>query len=406
MSGAEPHPRIWHLENSIQEYTWGSATAIPELLGKQIPSSKPQAELWMGAHPKAPSHVLTEKGPMSLISLINSRPEKILGKSVSDRFEGKLPFLFKVLAAEKPLSIQAHPNLEQAKEGFSKEESLQIPIDAGNRNYRDSNHKPEIICALTSFWAMMGFRDCHEILHLIDSLGCSSLRNELEAFRQNPNEKGLRVFFKTLLEMPHHRKAVISREAAALAMKKRSKSKELEWIVTLNRYYPDDAGVLSPMLLNLVELKPGEALSMEAGQLHAYLGGLGIELMANSDNVLRGGLTSKHIDTVELEKIYKSQSADIRIISPLRNASGEKNYRTNFQEFLLTSLELHDEKSYIGSDARSIEIWIVVEGEVRITDFGRDEIFTAKKGNSFLVPAFLPRYRMEGIAKLFRASVP
>jgi len=297
--------QIAKLKNSIQEYAWGSYTAIPELLGEPSPAETPQAELWMGAHHKAPSEVIVGKRKIALPELIKEDPAAILGIKTAEKFNGSLPFLFKVLAMAEPLSIQAHPNLAQAIEGFAREKEQNIPIDGFKRNYRDANHKPEILCALTTCWALKGFRPIEQIVSIMAPLNITGIAPHVEALDRNPNEQGLRRFFASLLTLDpeskrmavtevlvhiHHNTGVTEADCGSCR----------HWINKLNERYPGDIGVLSPLFLNLVEVKPGEALFLRAGQLHAYLQGVGIELMANSDNVLRGGLTPKHIDVAEL----------------------------------------------------------------------------------------------------------
>jgi mannose-6-phosphate isomerase len=394
------------LENPIMDYAWGSREAIAQLLGTKSPSEKPQAELWMGAHPKAPSTLLSESGPVSLLKLIGDDAQAILGAKTKDRFGGELPFLFKVLAAATPLSIQAHPNLEQAEEGFSREQTEGIPIDALNRNYKDRNHKPEIICALTPFWLLKGFRKTAEMISLLSTLGCKTLEADLKAFRSNPSSEGLRSFFERLLKMPLEKKKAVIGEAVQSALEVKSPTNEIEWLLSLHRHYPQDSAILSVMILNLIQLQPGEAISMEAGELHAYLQGAGIELMANSDNVLRGGLTSKHIDVPELLRVLKFTESEVTIIRPKESESGERVYSTPFREFLLSSLSLKKERPYTGRQERSIEIWIITDGEVRITGLSGGKELRAKKGQSFLIPASLPGYMLLGNAMLYRATVP
>jgi mannose-6-phosphate isomerase len=397
---------IWLLENEIMDYAWGSYDAIPQLLGAKTPSEKPQAELWMGAHPKAPSKVQMERGPISLLELIQQRGPEILGASIHSRFRGKLPFLFKVLAAATPLSIQAHPTLEQAREGFEREDTEQIPIDAPHRNYKDSNHKPEVICALTPFWALKGFRAFEEIQDLLNDLGCDSLEPILDACGAHTETEGLRQLFRDLLTLPPGKREDIIREAVAAAKGRSDRTNEIEWLLSLHRYYPQDIGLLSPMILNLVQLKPGEALSLEAGELHAYLDGVGIELMANSDNVLRGGLTPKHIDVPELLRVLKFKRSEVEVIRPEKNESGERIYFTPFEEFLLSSVELRENKPYKAENGKSIEIWIVTGGEVVVTDLLGTSELRVRKGQVFLIPASVPRYALRGAAMLYRATVP
>jgi len=288
------------LENTIQEYAWGSYTAIPELLGNDSPANTPQAELWMGAHPKAPSRVKCNGKWISLLELIDSNSQDILGKKVAQRFKNRLPYLFKVLAAAKPLSIQAHPSIDQACRGFDRENRLGIPLDAPNRNYKDDNHKPECICALTSFWALNGFRKASDMISLMGKICPSGLKKDFDMFRQQPNSRGLKKFFKAMMIMDQTPQHQVISDVVKNADRLKDKNAAYQWIIDLHEEYPSDIGILSPIILNLICLEPGQAMFLPSGTLHAYLDGVGIELMANSDNVLRGGLTPKHVDVKEL----------------------------------------------------------------------------------------------------------
>ena len=281
--------KIGLLKNTIQEYAWGSRSAIPELLGQSVPADKPQAELWMGAHPKAPSQVFFDGIWRSLPEVIQESPEETLGQKVAARFSNELPFLFKVLAAAKPLSIQAHPNKEQAWQGFARENELGIPFDAPHRNYRDDNHKPEIICALTPFWALNGFRRIEETLSLLEEAKIAGLAEIVSFLRSHSNRDGLKKFFNHLMTMDSGKQGKIVEQAVNFAEKQTPEKPSWTWMIKLNEAYPGDIGVLSPLFLNLVRLEPQQAMYLPAGELHGYLEGVGIELMANSDNVLRGG---------------------------------------------------------------------------------------------------------------------
>jgi len=385
-------------------YSWGSREAISGLLGCGVPSERPEAELWMGAHPKAPSLALTEAGVTPLPDLIEQQPDAILGDEVARAFGGELPFLFKVLAAAEPLSIQAHPTREQARRGYEREEAMGVPLDAPERNYRDRNHKPEILCALTPFWALKGFRDPQEILTLLASLECDPLRPHLDHLERIPGPEGLRSFYRGLLTMPEGERRRMISEAAEAARRLRDGSPEHTWMLELHEHYPGDAGLLSPLILNLVELQPGQAMALGAGELHAYLRGTGIELMANSDNVLRGGLTSKHMDVPELLEVVRFERGDVSVLDPPENARGEKIYGTPFQEFELSAVRLNGGRPYTGGQRRSVEIWIVVDGRARIAGEGFSR--PLDRGEVVLVPARLPSYLLEGQAELYRATVP
>ncbi|MDH3828905.1 MAG: mannose-6-phosphate isomerase, class I, partial [Desulfobacterales bacterium] len=269
--------KISILKNSIQEYAWGSTQAIPDLLGRKNPERKTQAELWMGAHPKAPSLAQHNGQWISLPELIAKNPVDVLGKKVAQDFNNHLPYLFKVLAAAKPLSIQAHPGLRQAREGFQRENALKIPLDAPNRNYRDDNHKPECICALTRFWALSRFRKISGILAYFTKLNLRQLEAELAEFKKRPTANGLKRFYTSLMRLDRdHQKRIVA-EALGQARGFESEDAVFKWMLKLAEDYPDDIGVLSPILLNLICLEPGQALFLDAGELHAYLEGLGIE---------------------------------------------------------------------------------------------------------------------------------
>ena len=239
------------LKNPVQSYAWGSKTFIPELLGKPSPSEKPSAELWMGAHPKAPSEVSCHGDWVSLSELLQQKPVEILGESIATRYSCKLPFLFKVLAAAKPLSIQAHPNRKQALEGYKRENDLKIPLDAFQRNYKDDNHKPEILCALTPFWALKGFRKVAEVVALLDEIKISSLSPALDRIRHQPDESGLKSFFTALMGMGRVQRVRTIREAVLNCEKRAHLQPAFEWVVKLHQVYPKDIGMLSPIFLNL-----------------------------------------------------------------------------------------------------------------------------------------------------------
>ncbi len=307
---------IAYLKNMILEYAWGSRTAIPELMGQSSPADQPQAELWMGAHSKAPSFVDTGDDWKSLQKLLHEYPLEILGKRIAEKYHGKLPFLFKVLAAAEPLSIQAHPGADAAREGFAREETLAIPFDAPNRNYKDTNHKPECLCALTPFWGLCGFRSISEISFLLSHLCPQTLGELLGLLRENTQTNGLQIFFEAIMQMSPKKQAETVHEAVRNAQTIAHERPEYDWIARLHLAYPSDIGVIFPAILNLIHLQPGEALFLEPGELHAYLSGVGIELMANSDNVLRGGLTSKHRDIDELMRVLSFEEKIVDILLP------------------------------------------------------------------------------------------
>jgi mannose-6-phosphate isomerase len=399
--GKRSMPGIALLQNPVQEYAWGSRTFISRLLGDPSPSDRPQAELWMGAHPKGTSRMLWEGRWVPLSETIQKDPVGILGESVFLRFSNQLPFLFKVLAASKPLSVQAHPNRDQALQGFGEESRRAIPLNAPHRNYRDAFHKPEMFCALTPFWALKGFRPQEEIRSLLRQAGVPS--SELPDIS---GEDGPKRLFSALLTMARERQRHLVSTVVSAARIQVSSDPAFEWIVRLQQAFPEDVAVLAPLLLNLILLQPGEALSIDAGELHCYLDGAAIEVMANSDNVVRGGLTEKHIDLRELLKIVNFRPVERRILLPELRGNGEWIYPARAEEFLLSRISLEHGVLYESPLGRSAEIMICVEGEAGVTDVASRERLRLHRGSSVFVPAFVRSYRMTGSGTLYKASIP
>lgn len=394
------------LKNLVQEYAWGSHTAIPKLLDEPTPSEKPQAELWMSAHPKTSSEAIINGKRLPLIELIEKHPAEILGKSIAEKFNGKLPFLFKILAAARPLSVQAHPGLQQAREGFKRENNLGIPLTAPNRNYRDDNHKPEIICALTPFWALNGFRNIRKTISILKEIKSSELLQEIKDLEFHPNSDGLKRFFSNIMTMEKSRQQKAVEEAIGSAKKRSEEDPVFEWMLKLDSEYPGDIGVLSPILLNLVKLEPGQAMFLNAGRLHSYLEGVAVELMANSDNVLRGGLTRKHIDVPGLLKILDFKEEEIEILTSKEQAGNEHIYPSNAEEFCLSVIKVSNDISYTSPKNRSVAIMICIEGRAFLKNLESNKVLELKKGMSVLVPAAVHQYSIEGKAILYKASVP
>jgi len=397
--------RIAVLKNPIQEYAWGSKTAIQTLIGLPVPSEKPAAELWLGAHPKAPSEVMIEGEWQSLEKIIERDPVSVLGKGVAERFSNKLPFLFKVLAADRPLSIQVHPNFEEAREGFERENRLGIPLNASERNYKDANHKPEILCAITPFEGLKGFRTPEDIIDLMDRVSVSTLSDELSRLRRETDGSGLKRFFTSLISMDQTRRERVIDEAIRGAEGCINEDRLFYWMVELNREYPGDIGVLSPLIFNLVELGPGEAIYIPANELHAYLKGVGMELMANSDNVLRGGLTPKHVDVPELLKIVSFTPEPVRKVTPSGGLPGEKIYATPAEEFQLSVISVANRDPFISERDRGVEIMICMEGGAEIKDLESGQVETVAKGKSLLIPSALSQYQIVGEATIYKATV-
>ena len=378
------------LVNTVRPYAWGSPTAIPELLGI-APTGEPQAEMWMGAHPGAPSR--TERGPLN--DLIDADPVRELGEPSAAKFGPRLPFLLKVLAAGAPLSLQVHPDLEQARAGFAAEEAAGIPVDAPHRTYKDANHKPELICALTPFEGLCGFRAPAEAADLIAALGVDSLKPYVDLLHAHPEEAALREVLTALLTADREEMAHTVAEAAAAADRLGGAHAPF---ATLAHHYPSDPGVIAAMLLNHVLLQPGEALYLGAGVPHAYLDGMGVEIMANSDNVLRCGLTPKHVDVPELLRVVRFEPNDPGVLRPEASPSGEEVYDTPIDEFRLSRLVRAEGAAPTDVTARTPQILLAVAGRPKAGEV------TLSPGESVFVPAG-ENAELSGAGTVFRATV-
>lgn len=322
------------LTNTIRPYAWGSTTAIPALLGVE-PTGEPQAEMWMGAHPGAPSRIDRGAGATVLSDVIAADPEGELGAAAVAKFGPRLPFLFKILAAGAPLSLQVHPDRAQAQAGFEDEERRGIPIDAAQRNYKDPHDKPEMLCALTPFDGLCGFRPPQRAADLIEGLEVRSLKPYADLLRAHPEDAALREVLTAVLTADREEMAHTVTEAAAAAERLGGPYTPYASLV---HDFPGDPGVIAAMLLNHFRLQPGEAVFLGAGVPHAYFRGLGVELLGNSDNVLRAGLTPKHVDVPELLKIVKFEPGDPAVLRP--EGDGEEVYETPVDEFRLSRFVL------------------------------------------------------------------
>ncbi|MFH9084220.1 mannose-6-phosphate isomerase, class I [Streptomyces sp. NPDC017673] len=378
------------LDNTIRPYAWGSPTAIPHLLGVE-PTGEPQAEMWMGAHPGAPSR--TARG--TLVEVIDADPERELGARAVAKFGPRLPFLLKILAAGAPLSLQVHPDLKQAKEGYADEERRGIPVDAPYRNYKDANHKPELICALTEFDGLCGFRDPLRAADLLDGLGVDSLKPYVDLLHAHPEEAALREVLTAVLSADPEEMAHTVAEATAACTRLGGAYAPYADIA---HHYPGDPGVIAAMLLNHVRLQPGEALFLGAGIPHAYLNGLGVEIMANSDNVLRCGLTPKHVDVPELLRIVRFEPSDPGVLRPEASPEGEEVYETPIDEFRLSRYVLPEGGAAHDLTRDTPQILLCTAGTVRA---GEHEL---RPGQSVFVPAG-ERAQINGAGTVFRATV-
>jgi mannose-6-phosphate isomerase len=401
------------LENCVQHYQWGTKDFIPDLLGKKR-DGKPWAELWMGDHPRAESRIL-KGGSLESIGLgdfIKEDPRGVLGPDNVDRHGSSLPFLFKVLSAAEPLSIQAHPDKEQALSGYEEENRAGVPLDAPHRNYRDRNHKPEIIVALTPFTAMCGFRPVSNIVSYFSALESKSAEALLlPQLKQQDTKKALSDFFSTLLSLPVKDASELitaSRRWAEREVEtKGDKKTEAELILRFLHIHPEDPAITAPLYLNVLTLRPGEALYQPAGLLHAYVEGTGMELMANSDNVLRGGLTSKYMDLKELEKVLLFKPSAPQLIALSGDGSGIETYHTEAPEFELSrffgkTADTSDKKR--GSiKPGSPAIIFVIEGTLSIET--QSGVLSLSRGQSAFISAYCDT-EISGKGNAYIATLP
>ncbi|MDY5786319.1 mannose-6-phosphate isomerase, class I [Corynebacterium sp.] len=327
------------LEPTLRSYPWGSRSLLARLRGRPVPAEQPEAELWFGAHAAAPSTVRGE----ALDAVIAADPVASLGARVAAEFDGKLPFLLKLLAAGEPLSIQAHPSKQQAEEGYAREDELGIPLNSPERDYRDRNHKPELIVALTPFHAIAGFRPPERTRELFDALECPALDRYVSLLGPAGDPSAYRALFTTWIALPPGTRDELILDLAESAQRLIGEgtwiSRTAENFLALAEQYPNDTGTLASLLLNHVELQPGEALYLGAGQLHAYLRGMGVEIMANSDNVLRGGLTTKHVDVPELVRIVSFEDLESPFAST-EERGAETVYGVPCEDFALSRMRL------------------------------------------------------------------
>jgi mannose-6-phosphate isomerase len=387
---------MWSLTNTVRHYPWGSRTVIPELLGEASPADEPYAELWMGAHPDAPSALSTGT---PLDKAIEEDPDRMLGAGVRERFGTRLPFLMKVLAADLPLSLQAHPTTEQARVGFAAEEAAGVPRDDPTRTFKDPFHKPELLLALTPVEALCGFRPVEESLHCLAKLQVSELKPTIAALARG----GLRAAIPQLIALaPDVRTVLVEAVAAAASGFVAAHDPEFintyRWAASLAGTYPGDPGVVISLMCNHLTLEPGEAVFLPAGNLHAYLSGSGVEVMAASDNVLRGGLTAKHVDLAALIEVLDFTDGRVPVLRPVLGPGGLR-YPVPVEDFDLTRCQLDARSGSLGTAGP--QVLLCTEGTAVLTS--DDGEVTLEKGRSAFVPAGAP-VTASGPAVLYRAT--
>jgi mannose-6-phosphate isomerase len=386
------------MSNIIQDYAWGSRTAISTIFGIENSTGEPQAEIWMGAHPNGCSKIIEDNVERTLSSLIANAPTAILGESTAKAF-GELPFLLKVLAAEKALSVQVHPSKQQAETGFELESSRGLNISDPTRNFKDPNHKPELVYALTTYQALNGFRPFEEILALFEPLANSAIGELVSSFRKNCSPQGLQQLFATLLSLRGEQKRFAIASLIEHA-KRNADDNTFKLVLELESQFPGDIGLFSPLLLNVIVLEPGQAMFLHACTPHAYIHGTAIEIMANSDNVLRAGLTPKHVDVNELVActVFSPVSRDTILTTPV--IDGEAMHFpvpvTDFKFSVYSPIELTTVA------ISSAEILFAIDASLTVRKESGQSI-TINKGESIFVPASTQVYSLHSTGRVARA---
>ncbi len=389
-----------YLRGAVVNYPWGTFDAIHRLLGTE-PDGQPLAELWFGAHPLVPSGI----GDTTLDRYLAENPEQV-GPASSPQFGRQLPFLMKVLSARHPLSLQAHPDRAQAEEGFAAEEAAGIPRTAHHRTYKDDWPKPEILIALDPFETLVGFRDPARTVTLFNTLNAGPLAERLIApLRGRGGEAALQEVFLDVLALPEGKRQVVEAILAAAEGCKEDESEIGDFARTaleLNVAFPSDPGILAALLMNRIHLEPGDAVYMHPGTMHAHLSGTAIEVMASSDNVLRGGLTSKHIAVDELVRVVDFSWGAPSIVSGTQTAPSVWDYPTYCDEFNVWRVEVGDGAPTPLPTSTNARIALVIRGEVVLHN--GVTALPLRQGQAAFLPAQDARVSATGDAQVFVAS--
>lgn len=388
---------MFKLQNCVQRYAWGSPTALTERFGFANPDRLPMAEVWMGAHPSASSKVVIRGNWQSLAAEIAAHPLSMLGQTTYQTFQ-QLPFLVKLLAADRPLSIQVHPTRYAAQQGFRRENEAQIPLDAPTRNYRDANHKPEVIYALTPFKALKGFKPFDEIARAFQRLKWD--HPTVEVFIDNPTSDSLQQLFTTCLRLTEdHKQRVLTHLLHSVAQQEQPVGQTVRMMAEV---WPTDLGLLMPLFLNIIDLQPGEALYLAAGTPHTYLQGVGMEVMANSDNVLRAGLTTKHIDIEELvaNVQFREDKAEQRLLAPTISVN-QYHYQVPETDFSLSIITLTSPCSILTQGLP--QLILCLEGVLNLSS--AQQTLTLSLGESLFIPADQEAYTIKGEGQIALTTV-
>lgn len=393
------------LEGVVQHYAWGGFHYIPDLLKQSNPEQEPCAELWLGAHPRGMAKVKRNgEAAQTLQSLIEQNPEGILGQATAQRFANQIPYLLKILDVDKMLSIQAHPNKAEAERGFAAENATGISLSAFNRNFKDDNHKPEMMTALTDFWLLHGFAALDKIQQNLQQTP------ELQSLLAYFDGHSIRPLYALVMGMSQAEiddllEPLAARLLPLLAADQLPKASADYWAARALRDFriPGgryDRGVISIYLMNVVNVQPGQGIFQDAGVLHAYLEGVNVELMANSDNVFRGGLTDKYVDADTLIQHLSFESIEPKVFSGEAISDTLIQFKTPAPDFELSLIRLSAGKKHTQDSTAGPEILLVLKGEVLVNDN-----LQVSRGQSLFFPAG-SQYTLSGNAEIYKAGMP
>ncbi|MFN9589708.1 MAG: mannose-6-phosphate isomerase, class I [Bacteroidota bacterium] len=395
--------RLFSLQGTLMQYDWGGHHFLPAFLGKETEGIQPYAEYWLGAHPRSSSKILTHEGSVLLRDAIQKNPHPFLGEGVEKKF-ASLPYLLKILDVANILSIQVHPTLTEAAVGFDREEKAGIPLDAPHRNYKDRNHKPEMLVALSDFWLLHGFKSPEQIIRQLEDVP------EFNMLKPLYLKEGLAAIYQFVMEMTdedarHWLSNLVKREIRKKKENQLTKQEPGWWVAKLFSTDTDpvhiDKALFSIYIMNIVHLSPMESLFQGAGQPHAYMEGQCVELMSNSDNVLRAGLTPKHIDVPELIRLTRFETTIPQIKTGVVTDAGEQIYSAPVDDFSLGYIALDADKIYRHSSS-SPEILIITDGTVCVNG----EKWYARGEALYILPETTYEMTATGPSALFRAFVP
>ncbi|HEU0063788.1 MAG TPA: mannose-6-phosphate isomerase, class I [Flavisolibacter sp.] len=394
---------VYRLKGIVQHYSWGGYDYIPQLLGQANESHQPFAEYWLGAHPNFPSQIQNGTD-LDLGLLIKTDPDGVLGLRVSDKFSS-LPYLFKVLDVRQMLSIQVHPDKSSAKKGFVNENQKGIPLKASHRNYKDENHKPELMVALSDFWLLHGFKKEQDLLQILNDV------HELQFLEKTFKASGYKGIYEEIMLMDQTMvnsilEPLLKRITPVYERGELKKEQEDFWAAraskTFCQYGQYDRGIFSIYLFNLVHLEKGQGVFQPEGMPHAYLEGQNVEVMANSDNVLRAGLTEKHIDVEQLLQHIKFEPTIPEIINPA--AKDIRVYGSPVEEFELIEYNLQT-RQIVKIESKTAEICLLIDGDLHLSC--NEKSLNLQKGQSiFIIAGSKISVTANLPSQLFRVTIP